>query len=364
MVPPEVTITVCARNAESWVDGCLEALCRQTHLNYEVVAVNDGSTDRTGDALDAWADAEGERGPPVRVVHQPPLGLSAGRQRALELAQGDWVAITDIDVRPEPDWIEHLLAASDADQGEGPVVAVTGRTVFERAQDLVSWHRSVEISAKYRSRPRRTTLANGPCSMFHRTSLMAIGGFDPSWYHAEDMEVSLRLIRTGGAIVYTPDAVVRHVPETGIRRFLSKRARDARAHVRIVRRYPAHERRQQRFDFLGSSTAVLGALPWASVLMLLGVLMFDPSVSGRWALPLRVGVAADAALVVLLLVQASVMWGGPLGAVNREVLRHAPRSRFTNAVLLHVLVLAWSLALWYGIVRGVLDALLKRHGHG
>jgi len=92
--------------------------------------------------------------------------------------------------------------------------------------------------------------------------------------------------------------------------------------------------------------------------------MFDPSVSGRWALPLRVGVAADAALVVLLLVQASVMWGGPLGAVNREVLRHAPRSRFTNAVLLHVLVLAWSLALWYGIVRGVLDALLKRHGHG
>lgn len=363
MAPPVVTITVCARNAASWVDGCLQALCGQTHPNFEIVAVNDGSTDRTGAALDAWADESGERGPPVRVVHQPPLGLSAGRQRALEVAQGEWVAITDIDVRPEPDWLQHLVAASHPVEGEAPVVAVTGRTVFERAQDLVSWHRSVEISAKYRSRPRHTSLANGPCSMFHRTSLVDVGGFDPRWYHAEDMEVSLRLIRSGGGIVYTPDAVVRHVPETGIHRFLSKRARDARAHLRIVRRYPANERRQQRFDFLGSSTAVLGAFPWTLAFALLGTLAFAPGVSGPWVLTPGATLAMKAGWVTLLLIQLSMMWGGSLGSVNREVLRQAPRSRLMNAVLLHGLVLAWSLALWYGIMCGISDAVLRRHGH-
>ena len=44
--------------------------------------------------------------------------------------------------------------------------------------------------------------------MFKRDNLLAIGGFDPSWYHAEDMEVSLKLIQAGGIIVYTPNAVV------------------------------------------------------------------------------------------------------------------------------------------------------------
>ena len=71
------------------------------------------------------------------------------------------------------------------------VVAVTGRTVFGHAGDVVSRVRSVEIARKYRARPRKTSLANGPCSMFHRKLCWTIGGFNPEWYHAEDMEVSL-----------------------------------------------------------------------------------------------------------------------------------------------------------------------------
>ena len=64
-------------------------------------------------------------------------------------------------------------------------MAVTGRTA-EQASDLVSRLRSVEIVSKYRVCPRRTSLANGPCSMFNREALLAVGGFDPEWYHAED----------------------------------------------------------------------------------------------------------------------------------------------------------------------------------
>ena len=77
--------------------------------------------------------------------------------------------------------------------------------------------------------------------MFYRESLLDVGGFNPSWYHAEDMEVSLKLIEAGGTIVYAPDAVVKHIPETGLKRFLSKRKRDARAHVRIVRKYSSRK---------------------------------------------------------------------------------------------------------------------------
>lgn len=363
MEAPLVTVTVCARNASSWVDACFEALTSQSYPHLEVVAINDGSTDGTGDRMEAWRDESGERGPPVRVHHQEPLGLSAGRQRALDDARGVWVAITDIDVRPERDWIENLISSSVPMDDEERVVAVTGRTVFERAEDLVSWHRSVEISSKYRSRPRRTNLANGPCSMFLREALQSVGGFGANWYHAEDMEVSLRLVRTGGVIVYAPQAVVRHVPEIGWRRFLHKRSRDARAHVRIVRKYPRKERHGQNFDFLGSSSTVLLALPCCLAFMAASfglVMSVEPNQS------MFTSTQTSALLTTFgfsLLTLHMLMWGGQLGAVNREVMKHAPRHRLVTLVSLYCMVLCWSIALWYGSACGLLDAILKRNGH-
>ena len=167
-----MSITVCVRNGAHWIEGCLESLLEQTYPSFEVLVVNDGSTDGAEEILAPYHDPDGVNGRPVRVHHQPPLGLSAGRQWAVEHATGEWVAITDIDVRPEPDWIANMVAQIAPVDEQERVVAVTGRTVFEQADDLVSRLRSVEIAAKYRSRPRRTSLANGPCSMFHRASLM------------------------------------------------------------------------------------------------------------------------------------------------------------------------------------------------
>ena len=86
-----------------------EALLKQTHPSIELLVVNDGSTDGA-EAIWTPITTEGERGLPLRVHHQPPLGLSAGRQWAVEHAKGEWVAITDIDVRPEPDWVANMVA--------------------------------------------------------------------------------------------------------------------------------------------------------------------------------------------------------------------------------------------------------------
>jgi len=164
---PLVTMTVCVRNGVHWIDECLTALHAQTYRPLEIIVVNDGSTDEAKMTLDSWHDPEGQRGIPTRVHHQEALGLSAGRQWALEHARGSWVAITDIDVRPEPDWIRIMMEQRHPVEEGERVVAVTGRTIFERAEDLVSRVRSVEIATKYRSRPRRTSLANGPCSVLN-----------------------------------------------------------------------------------------------------------------------------------------------------------------------------------------------------
>lgn len=360
-------MTVCVRDGAHWIEGCLDSLLEQTYSSFEVLVVNDGSTDGAEEILARYHDPEGANGTPVRVHHQPPLGLSAGRQWAVEHAIGEWVAITDIDVRPEPDWIANMVAQIAPVDEQERVVAVTGRTVFEQADDLVSRLRSVEIAAKYRARPRRTSLANGPCSMFHRASLMEVGGFDPAWYHAEDMEVSLRLNQAGGTIVYARDALVKHVPETGARHFLAKRRRDARAHVRIVRHHPKRRRQGPGFDFLGSSTMILCLFPlWmafmVSVLPFLAGLYSGNMTIDRSALEHWEGQVLLVSIVALL-VHELLLWRGRLGVVNREVMRSTHHGKFIAMLGVRRLTFLWSLALWQGLLLGCLDALLGRNGH-
>lgn len=360
-------MTVCVRNGAHWIEGCLDSLLEQTYPSFEVLVVNDGSTDGAEEILARYHDPEGANGTPVRVHHQPPLGLSAGRQWAVEHAIGEWVAITDIDVRPEPDWIANMVAQIAPVDEQERVVAVTGRTVFEQADDLVSRLRSVEIAAKYRARPRRTSLANGPCSMFHRASLMEVGGFNPAWYHAEDMEVSLRLNQAGGTIVYARDALVKHVPETGARHFLAKRRRDARAHVRIVRHHPKRRRQGPGFDFLGSSTMILCLFPlWmafmVSVLPFLAGLYSGNMTIDRSALEHWEGQVLLVSIVALL-VHELLLWRGRLGVVNREVMRSTHHGKFIAMLGVRRLTFLWSLALWQGLLLGCLDALLGRNGH-
>ena len=367
MEPFLVSITVCVRDGYDWISGCLEALQSQTYPSIEILIVNDGSSDDAESILEQWNDPQGLNGHPIRVHHQSQLGLAAGRQWALNHAMGEWVAITDIDVRPEPDWISNLVAEIQPVSDDERVVAVTGRTVFERAEDLVSRFRSVEIASKYRSRPRRTSLANGPCSMFHRQSLLDVGGFDPEWYHAEDMEVSLRLIEAGGTIVYAPEALVRHVPETGITRFLNKRKRDARAHLRIVRHYPKGKRTGPGFDFLGSSAMVLilfplwlaifiSGLPFLYEINRLGTLDWE-QISVFWETKVLLG------SFILLILHEIILWRGPLGVVNRTVLRSTKGSKIKAMFGVRRLTILWSLALWQGLILGCLDAVSGKHGH-
>ena len=337
-----VSIAVCVRNGVDWIDGCMESLVNQTHSPLEIILVDDGSTDGGKEKAEDWATHD-----LVTVISQDALGLSAGRMAALEASNGEWFAITDIDVRPEADWIQRMLESSKSGEEEN-VVAVTGRTVFGRADDVISRIRSIEIESKYRSRPRRTNLANGPCSMFKRDNLLAIGGFDPSWYHAEDMEVSLKLIQDGGIIVYTPNAVVNHVPETGLKRFLGKRKRDARAHVRIHRRYKVL---RSGHDFIGSSWVVLWMIPLLTLLSV-AIYQYAATLFSYESVNLD-SMYYSLTREVLLIAAAPLYW---LISFIRSDL---PKKGIYSKIVLF----AWSAALWQGIILGYIDALLGKNGH-
>jgi len=348
-----VSITVAVRDAEKWVNGCLQSLVDQSYPNIEIIAVNDGSSDSSGEYLQNWHDPEGKKkGIVVHVVQLPASGLSAARQHALKMAKGMWVAITDIDCRPHPTWIENLVKQSKGIDDED-VVSVAGRVIFEEGDTVVSRIRAQEIESKYRKRSRRTTLANGPCSMFLRERLLQIGGFNPEWYHAEDMEVSLKLVQSGGVIIYTPDAVVQHVAESSLRVFLRKRARDARAHMRIIRKYPLRKRQGPGFDFIGSSWFVLALAPilGSAFIQLLRIGLTDVEFDGS-----ALGSQLMLAMIAIYLLLGVKLSKGYLG-------RGSLKTKISDSVQLPWILALWSLWLWKGITLGVMDAVFSKNGH-
>ena len=98
---PRVSVIVCAYNAADTIEDCLASLDQLTYPDYEVILVNDGSRDATGQI--------GRSHPRVRVIDVPNAGLSAARNVGLAETTGEIVAYTDADTRVDPDWLTFLV---------------------------------------------------------------------------------------------------------------------------------------------------------------------------------------------------------------------------------------------------------------
>ena len=90
---PLISVIVPVYNVERYLDQCLESIVGQSYPHLEILVVDDGSTDASGDKCDRWA----ERDDRISVIHQPNGGLSAARNTALDAMTGEWVIMVDSD---------------------------------------------------------------------------------------------------------------------------------------------------------------------------------------------------------------------------------------------------------------------------
>lgn len=100
-----VSVIVPAYNAEKYLHECVESIFSQSVADWELLLINDGSTDGTGAICDGYASADAR----VRVIHQPNAGVSAARNRGLDEALGEWIAFLDADDVMYPDFMKRLL---------------------------------------------------------------------------------------------------------------------------------------------------------------------------------------------------------------------------------------------------------------
>jgi GT2 family glycosyltransferase len=225
---PRISVVVCSYNGARTIRDCCEALLRLEYPNYEVVVVDDGSTDATP----AIALQYG-----FRLISTENRGLSSARNTGLQAAMGEIVAYIDDDAYPDPHWLTYLAATflgtphvgvggpNYAPPGDGRIADCVANAPGGPLHVMLSDHEAEHIPG---------------CNMaFRKAALQAIGGFDAQFRTAgDDVDVCWRLQQRGWTIGFHPAAMVWHHRRNSVRTYWRQQQGYGRAEALLERKWP------------------------------------------------------------------------------------------------------------------------------
>lgn len=266
---PSISVVIPAYNAADTIDHCLTALADQTfpRKDYEIVVVDDGSSDETCARVAAHSG--------VQLLTQTHAGPAAARNRGAQCARGDILLFTDADCAPTRGWIERMYAPFE----DGQIVGVKGTYVTQQPE-IVARFAQLEYEGKYDRMDRHSYIdfIDTYAAAYRRSIFLANEGFDPIFPSAsvEDQEFSFRLARQGHKMVFQRDASVSHLahPET-VWAYWRRKFGIGYWKVLVTRRHPdkvwrdSHTPQSLKFQILlvGLQTCfLLGSLFWTPLL--------------------------------------------------------------------------------------------------
>lgn len=205
---------------------CLGALARVDYPadRWEVVVADDGSPEPVDVAV-----ARGRVPVALTVVRQANAGPAAARNAGAARARGDYLAFTDDDCAPEPGWLRALAARAAAHPGAlvggGVVNALPDNPYSAASELLIAYLHHYYARGTDSGRFFPTNNLAVPAGEFRR-----LGGYDTRFRRAaaEDREFCDRWTAAGGALVYAPEAAVRHAHRLSLRRFVRQHAQYGR----------------------------------------------------------------------------------------------------------------------------------------
>jgi glycosyltransferase involved in cell wall biosynthesis len=210
---PFVSVIVCSYNGARTLAACLDSLGKLNYPAYEVILVDDGSTDDT-----AYVAAQF---PWVRYIHQTNHGLSHARNTGAAAAKGDVFAYTDSDCMADADWLYYLIGALVS----GDYAGVGGPNITPPAQDWIQACVAAAPGGPSHVLLTDTVAEHIPgCNMaFYRWAFDGVGGFDPEYHKAgDDVDFCWRIQQAGRVIGFSPTAIVWHYRRFTLRAFLKQ----------------------------------------------------------------------------------------------------------------------------------------------
>lgn len=184
-----ISVLMLTYNRESLVSRAIESILAQTYSNFEFIIVDNGSTDTSGQIADEYAQKDSR----IRVIHRDKGTISAGRNTALDAAQGDYIAFIDDDDWAEPDFLEFLLnlaLENDAD------VAICGAAdkVFDEKCIMTAEEALIELMW------RKKYNVAFPTKLFHRNMFASVRFPEDKTF--DDIALMYKLLAEANRVVY------------------------------------------------------------------------------------------------------------------------------------------------------------------
>ncbi len=234
---PLVSVVVASFNGARTLKICLESLGRLNYPAYEVILVDDGSTDDTATIAAHY--------PQVRYVKHPAnLGLSVARNTGISEAKGEIIAFTDSDCRADEDWLYYLVG----DLLRGEFAGIGGPNLLPPDDSCIA--AAVMASP---GGPAHVLLTDRlaehvpGCNMaFYKWVLDEIGGFDPVFRRAgDDVDICWRVQQSGYRVGFSPSGFVWHYRRSTMRDYLRQQSGYGDAEALLIRKHP------ERFSAIG-----------------------------------------------------------------------------------------------------------------
>jgi O-antigen biosynthesis protein len=301
---PRFSVVVCSYNGERTIHDCLEGLLSLHYPNFEVIVVDDGSTDSTA----AIARDYG-----FRLITTENLGLSNARNVGMKAATGEIIAYLDDDARPDPHWLTYLAATFLSTEhagvggpnltppGDGPIAYCVANAPGNPVHVLLSDQEAEHIAG---------------CNMaFRKACLQAIGGFDPQFRVAgDDVDVCWRLQQRGWTLGFSPAAAVWHHRRNSIRAYWRQQRGYGRAEALLERKWPEKYNTVGHIPWSGRvySEGLMQTSAWSRGRIYHGTWgsapfqsIYQPPSGGIWSLPAM----PEWYLVIVALAALSVLGG-------------------------------------------------------
>ena len=191
-----VSIVVPVYNTAEYLPACLDSILAQSFTDFELILVDDGSTDDSLWICEAYAFRDAR----IRVFHQQNAGVSAARNLGVEQAQGDWLCYVDSDDVVLPAYLQDMLEAADAED-----CLVMGNISDSRMKGLITSDVVLEGEAMVRYMLSHNILnLSGPVAkLYNRATLVKYGiRFPQDIHYGEDLLYFLQYLNHIGRVAF------------------------------------------------------------------------------------------------------------------------------------------------------------------
>jgi glycosyltransferase involved in cell wall biosynthesis len=246
---PEVSIIVPAYNEENYIERLIESVLKQTFKDFELIIIDDCSTDRTSQIIKSYNDSR------IRYLRNDTnFGVSKSRNIGIDHAGGEYVFFIDADCIPLVNWIESGLKSLSENKKD----SVGGYGKVRYATSLVSISdRIVESDNE---------LLPGGNMVFKKKYLKLIGGMEQEFTAQEDRDLAFR-IRKYGEIVFSEDMIVVHQRKFNSKKTLFADAKRGKNMVYFIKKHQDYTNANLLWRILYPKKLLIALFP---ILILLG----------------------------------------------------------------------------------------------